>query len=124
MVRKRSGVTVCTMWPAARTSPITISKVRTTPLTCGVQASLTSAILTRGPPGRWARRCCGGRPCARPRRVRAWRRAGAGAPADILGRVLDAMLEVRGQRPIGVAETAARQIEVVVDAQREGISLV
>src|SRR6185312_8310140 len=47
MVRNRSGVTVSTAWPAAPRLSTSMPSVRTTPLTCGDQASETSAMRKR-----------------------------------------------------------------------------
>src|SRR5579859_458239 len=52
MVENWSGVIVSTLCPRARSSATVVVSVRTTPLTCGAQASLTSAIFIRRSSGR------------------------------------------------------------------------
>ncbi len=44
-VRNSSGVMVWTTWPMSCSSRVVDFSVRTTPLTCGSQASVTSAIF-------------------------------------------------------------------------------
>src|SRR5947207_12168484 len=46
-VRRPSGEKSFTTWPRLTNSPETAASVRTTPLTCGNQASVTMAIRTR-----------------------------------------------------------------------------
>src|SRR4051794_18374221 len=48
MVRNRSGPITSTSWPIASSSPVTVVIVRTTPLTCGFQASVTT-MMRDGP---------------------------------------------------------------------------
>ena len=72
---------------------------------------------------RGCRRSCGSRPCGYGRRPRRRRRAArllghrVLVVADELDRVLDLVLQVGRERPVGVAEHGGAQVEPVVDAR-------
>ena len=51
MVRNRSGPITSTTWPMARSSSTTVVSVRTTPFTCGAQASVTIMMRCEGAGG-------------------------------------------------------------------------
>src|SRR5689334_2378386 len=58
MLRKRSGPMVSTTWPSDSRTSMVLRSVTTTPLTCGVHASVAIRIRNRGLPLRLRHGIC------------------------------------------------------------------